>query len=167
MRFDVKKLYTLLHVAFALLCVSACSESGCPLNNVVLAHYGFYSTYGDTVRQVELQAELTVRAMGTDSILLNKEKNPTGLNLPLSFFAEADTLIFDYMKEDTLIGHDTIIIAKTNQPHYESPDCPSAMFHVLGGVEFSRHAIDTIIITSPSVNYSQDENIRIVFAGSD
>ena len=147
--------------------MSACSESGCPLNNVVLAHYGFYSTYGDTIKQVSLQTILTVRAMGTDSILLNKEQNPTGLNLPLSYFADADTLIFDYMKEETLMGRDTIIITKTNQPHYESPDCPSGMFHIVQFVGFSHNAIDTVIITSPAVNYSQDENIRIIFAGSD
>lgn len=147
--------------------LTGCNDDGCTLNNIVLARYGFYKPTGEGVIQATaLSGTLTVRAFGTDSILVNQEQGARGLTLPMSYYHDADTLVLEYFDE-TLLGRDTIIVGKSNTPHHESVDCPTAMFHVITGAQCTRHVIDTVLVIKPTVNYQQDENIRIVFATSD
>lgn len=147
----------------AVLAMTACNDAQCPLNNVVLTHYAFYAIDENGQSQaVALTDTLTVRACGTDSILINKLLKASELELPMSYVNAEDTLVFEYIN-DGVYGRDTIRIAKTDQPHYESPDCPTSMFHIITSASHTDLFIDSVVVVKPSVNYDLQENIRIYF----
>jgi len=56
---------------------------------------------------------------------------------------------------------DTVWITKSNQVHYESPDCPTTLFHDIQSVRSTHVFIKDIIITRSSVNYEQTTNLQI------
>ncbi len=142
----------------ALLCMSACEGVDCTLNNIVLCHFSLYSS--TTGSAISLSETLTITAEGTDSILFNRGENVSTFSLPLSYWKEADTLNFIV---DTQTGTFTsqVILQKTNTQHYESPDCPIAMFHHITDASATGNVIDSIAVSRKEVNYLQDENIKI------
>ncbi len=148
----------LLLIPLLLLCMGACEGVDCTLNNIVLCHFAFYSS--TTGRAIALSDMLTVTAQGTDSILFNQGKNTATLSLPMSYWKDADTLNFIV---DTQTGTYTsrVIIQKTNTQHYESPDCPIAMFHYITDASATGVVIDSVVVSRKEVNYLQDENIKI------
>ncbi|MCD8266170.1 MAG: DUF6452 family protein [Prevotellaceae bacterium] len=148
--------------AYAAICLAltGCEGIDCTLNNVVLCHYNFYSSETGTL--VSLADTLTVTAQGTDSVLYNQGANLTGVSLPMSYYSDADTLVFT-LQGDGYRTQSTVRVEKSNTEHYESPDCPATMFHYLSGVSFSSMVIDSIVIKRAEVDYLQDENIRVYF----
>lgn len=157
-----KRLAILTAIGMLLMLV-ACEGINCTLNNVVLLHVGFYDS--STGQPVALTDTLTVTAEGTDSVLLNRKVGAQGLTLPMSYWREADSLLL------TISGPDyqwteVVYLHKENTPHYESPDCPATMFHLLKQAEWNvvRSAIDSVVIVKPTVNYQTDENVRIYFS---
>ncbi len=155
MMLRIKKL---LLIPLLLLCMGACEGVDCTLNNIVLCHFSFYSS--TTGSAIALGDTLTVTAQGTDSILFNRGKNTSTLSLPMSYWKDADTLNFIV---DTQTGTYTsrVIIRKTNMQHYESPDCPIAMFHYITDASATGIVIDSVVVSRNEVNYLQDENIKI------
>ena len=103
---------------------------------------------------------LTVSALGTDSILVNSLVGASSLELPLSYMQEQDTLVLHIYGMDYNL-RDTMWVEKTNTTHFESPDCPTAMFHQITSVRHTHHIIDSISITRSLVDYDQTENIQI------
>ena len=82
----------------------------------------------------------------------------------MSYWLEADTLKLDFYNVTNDTHHPVVLyVDKTNIPHYESPDCPTTMFHVIQGVSFTSttNYVDSVIVTNPSVNYNAQENIRV------
>ena len=56
---------------------------------------------------------------------------------------------------------DTIWIKKSNLVHYESPDCPTTLFHTIEEVRNTNEFIKSITVTRPSVNYETTINLQI------
>ena len=63
---------------------------------------------------------------------------------------------------------DTLFVDHTLQPHFESLDCPSSVFHTITGVRATSHSlgnmpltIDSVALVRLIVNYDDVENIRI------
>lgn len=131
----------------------SCSSIDCPVQNIVSTQYSFANAAGQRDTLSDTLTISTVRRGGTDSILLNRSVMTTDFSLPISYTAPADTLRF--MLTDTLNRtiSDTVVVAKTNTPHFESVDCNISFFHEITGVTFTRHFIDTIIVRNKSVNY--------------
>ncbi|MBR4365393.1 MAG: hypothetical protein IKP43_01275 [Bacteroidaceae bacterium] len=98
-----------------------------------------------------------------DSILINSIVNASHLELPMSYFNQADTLVFDYYN---LRNNDTIYIDHDNMVQVNLPECGSYMFHRITGIKNTDAAIDKIEIINPNVNYERKENIRIHFTGT-
>lgn len=150
-------LLLLLAVALA-----ACEGIDCSLNNVVLLRAGLYKSGTDSL--ITLADTLTVTAAGTDSVLLNRQTHAHELTLPLSFWAPADTFRLHLYGEGYQVD-DYIVVEKSNTIHYESPDCPVAMFHQISAV--SHHSplatIDSVRLVRPAVDYQPDENLRIYY----
>ncbi len=142
------------------LALAGCEGIDCTLNNVVLCHYSFYSSENGSL--VTLADTLTVTAQGTDSVLYNQGAGISGVDLPMSYFSDVDTLVFT-LQGDGYGTRSVIRVEKTNVEHYESPDCPTTMFHYLSGVSFASTVMDSVVIRRVEVNYLQDENIRIYF----
>lgn len=142
--------------------VSACTSIDCPLNNVVYSRFTFYGTTNGKTSTVALEDTLTVTAAGTDSILVNKDYGASTLSLPISYYNPTDVLTFLYASTSGQ-AHDTLWIDKTNYEHFESPDCPTAMFHNIQNVRYTRNFIDTIVVENPVINYNENNNFKIYF----
>lgn len=148
--------HTLGAIAVGAAALAACDSIDCTLYNTVSLACSFYSEG----QAVKLTDTLTVSALGTDSILVNSLIGASKLELPLSYSQDADTLVLRiYGKEYDL--SDTLWVEKTNTPHFESPDCPTTMFHQIKSVRHTSTFIDSVTITRNLVDYDQTENIRI------
>ncbi len=150
----------LLGFVIAVLALASCEGVDCTLNNMVYCYYGFYSS--ETGEAIQLTDTLTITAQGTDSILYNKGINCSSVSLPMSFWNDADTLIF-HIYNDSISFESLLFVGKTNTQHYESPDCPATMFHQLTTAGWQSSLIDSVVIVRPGVNYLQNENIKIYF----
>ena len=150
-----RSMLALLWVCLVLI-VASCSSVDCPLNNTVYANYvlrGPVTTMPDTL------TILTHRQDGTDSILINQQVNTDSFTLPVSYAQTEDVLVFH-------TGHltDTVVIEKTNEPHFESVDCPATMFHTLQQVKCTHHRIDSVVINQNKVSYdAQKPHLLIYF----
>ena len=146
-----------------LLSVVGCELTDCPINNVVYSTYGFYAVTDEGETSIRILDTLTVTAAGTDSILVNRLMNGNGIELPVSYSAPADTLIFHFTDTLGRTREDTVWIEKENIPHYESPDCPTAMFHHVTRARCTTRLMDSVTIVNPNINYNVSENFKIYF----
>lgn len=146
------KIFTLAMLA----ALAACDQVDCTLYNIVSYTCGLYA--GGSA--VTLNDKLTVTAFGTDSVLVNGLTGQSSVTLPMSLANEADTLVLQVEGEDYVL-RDTVRVEKTNVPHFESPDCPTRMFHQITSVSTSHNFIDSITVVNSQVNYSNVENIQI------
>lgn len=146
---------------------TGCESVECPLNNTVYTTYGFYVMENGQPTAIRIGDTLTVTAGGTDSVLINRLYNASQMELPMSYFAEVDTLSLRFTDAENLVGFDTIWVSKYNYEHYESPGCPTAMFHYVSGVRSTHRFIDTVTVVNPNVNYYASENFKIIFYSGD
>lgn len=150
----------LLALVFTL---TGCNEVACPLNNTIYATYTFYARDDQgKLQQIEVMDTLNVTAAGTDSILINRETGASQLQLPLSYRGRTDTLIFTLTNTAGISNRDTLWISKISSEYFESPDCPTVMFHEITGVRSTHQFIDSIYIEKPNIDYNATENFKIV-----
>ena len=151
----------LLFILSSLLLFAACESYDCTLYNTV-AMYSFFDQDGEIVA---ISDTLTVTACGTDAVLLNNAENTSKLTLPLSYWQPEDTLVLTVKGINSEgIGYllrDTVWITKTNQVHYESPECPTTLFHTIQDVRSTNEFIKFITIERSSVNYENTTNLQI------
>ncbi len=166
----MKKTYALRVLPAALLTsvltailVAACDSVECTLNNTVYSTYTFYTRSDGTESAIKVTDTLTITAGATDSVLINRLYNASGMELPVSYFGEVDTLSLAVTNRAGETVYDTIWVSKSNYEHYEAPDCPISMFHYVSGVRSTHRLIDTVQIVNPNVNYNASENFRIYF----
>ncbi len=159
--------HLLLYICIAVnaICFAACSNIDCPLSNTVSAKYTFYNS--STKASAVIKDTLTVKAMGTDTILYNLGVNLSELNLPVSYNHSADTLLF-CVSNSGEIRTDTLVVSHTNEAHFESIDCSPAMFHKITTAKVIRGAgstkvtqIDSVAVNNSKVNYNVVENIKV------
>ena len=146
--------------------LAACSNIDCPLDNVVLMQCGLYAS--ETRAALTLTDTLTVRPAGRDTVLLNRAQGISSFLLPLRESGTQDTLLLCLSDAQGRRAIDTLFVQHTPQPHFESLDCPPAVFHTLTGVRATSHSlglmpltIDSVSVVRSSVNYDDIENIRI------
>ncbi len=140
---------------------ASCDQADCPLDNSVTYTCNFYSE-GE---KIQLNDIITVTAFGTDSVLVNQMQSASGVSLPMSYWNEADTLVLT-IQGVSYEMKDTVWVKKTNIPHFESPDCPTKMFHLITEVSCTHTFIDSLSLINPTVNYADVENIQIHFTPS-
>lgn len=156
----------LLLPAVALTLLTACNGSDCPLNNTVRSRYTFYNSQSGLA--TTLPDTLTISAWPRDTVLLNRAIGLTTFTLPVGYLSMADTLLLRFT---TGAGQtcDTLIVNHTNQPHFESLDCGTSIFHEITGVSVSHRtpsadyptAIDSIVVSNKKINYDENENFKI------
>lgn len=149
-----------------LLCalLAACTSIDCPLNNMVKARFSFYDPTEkvDTLKDTLIVS--THRITGKDSVIINREVSITGMKLQMSFNNERDTFFINIIDELNTSTIDTIVVSKTDKMHFESVDCAATYFHTLTGVDYTKHAIDSIVLKNKEVDYdSEREHFRIYF----
>ncbi len=104
-------------------------------------------------------SEATVR---NDTTLVNKCVGKSSMQVPMSYFNQYDTLVFDY---SSISRNDTVIIRHGGYSYVELPECGSHVFHKLQSVESTDAAVDHMEIVNPTVDYEGNENIKIFFNG--
>ena len=140
----------------AVLLAWGCESYDCTLYNYV----GMYAAFDRDGTAVQISDTLTVTSGKAGPVLLNRSVSTASLNLPLSHWADEDTLVLSVKGAD-YFAQDTVWIAKTNQVHYESPDCPTTLFHTIGDVRCTHSFIQSITVVRSSVNYETTTNLQI------
>lgn len=148
------------------LTMAACESTDCPINNVVYSIYGFYTIVEGEEASISVLDTLTVTASGSDSVLINRMQNSSQVEIPVSYSAPTDTLIFHFTDTLQRTSRDTIWIDKDNFPHYDSPTCPASIFHYVKAVRCTNLLIDSVSIVNPNINYNVSENFKIYFRSS-
>lgn len=140
--------------------IASCSSIDCPLNNTVYTKFklaGNVSTLADT-----LTVSVT-RTAGTDTVLLNKAVRVDSFSIPLSYQFPVDKFYFDIRPDGGTPTMDTISIEKTNEPHFESVDCPAAMFHTISNLSTTHHRIDSIVVKKNKVTYDDSQAHLLIY----
>ena len=148
--------YRLFAILSAFLMLAACESYDCSLYNYV-GCYGVFYKDGATVA---IKDTLTITSGKKGPVLLNRGLATSKLTLSLSYWQDVDTLVFTVKGTDYSF-QDTVWITKTNQVHYESPDCPTKVFHTITEVRNTQMFIKEINIIRSSVNYEQTTNLEI------
>lgn len=137
----------------AAMALGACSSIDCPMENTVYTAYGLYKAAGVRDTLTDTLTVSTARSNRTDSILLNRSTNTSVFELPMSYTAPADTLVFTIADTLGRTVRDTLWIDKENYPHFESVDCNISFFHYITGVRWAGHAIDSVAVNKQHVDY--------------
>lgn len=155
--------------AFILMQMVACSSIDCPFMNTV---YTTYQLKQGEEKTDTLRDTLSVwihRFDKTDSVVLNKAVNVTSFNLPMSYTNLEDSLFFcivhEVSKEPKVCSSvlDTVVVKKTNTPHFESVDCSPKYFHEITDVNHTNNGINFIEIKNTSVTYEPKNHFYIYF----
>lgn len=145
--------------------LSACSNIDCPLDNVVSLQCNLYDA--STQSTLTLSDVLSVTPAGRDTLLLNQATGIKSFLLPLKEAGAQDTLLLHFANAQGAVQVDTLFVNHTPQPHFESLDCPSSVFHTLNAVRVSAQVstnsaiVDSVSLVRPIVNYDDIENIRL------
>lgn len=145
--------------------LSACSNIDCPLDNVVSLQCNLYDA--STQSTLTLSDVLSVTPAGRDTLLLNQATGIKSFLLPLKEAGTQDTLLLHFANAQGMVQVDTLFVNHTPQPHFESLDCPSSVFHTLNAVRVSAQGsansaiVDSVSLVRPIVNYDDIENIRL------
>lgn len=102
---------------------------------------------------------LTITAFGTDSVILNNQKEVRNLMLPLRYTVDSTVLVFRYSRVTT----DTLILYHTNTPYFLSMDCGYQMQQEVTGARYSRHRLDSIYISYNEAGIDGRENIKMFY----
>lgn len=158
----MRKVLFLLSVAF----IVSCSSVDCPVKNYVRS---YYAVYGSDGAELDLQDTLTIyteRMDGSDTILLNKGIGIETFDLPVSYTLPEDILYFHFFNLDYDVT-DTVWIQKEDYPHFESLECKATYFHKVTGLRYTTHAIDSLVLKNPYVNYEDQTTHFYIYPDSD
>lgn len=166
MRLFIRNIICIVAVAAA---TFGCTTNDCPLNNTVSLVCGFYNSADGNPLGIADTLTITIR----DSVVLNRAVGAATVSLPMSYAAEADTLVLNYTPEGTTASAaDILIVSKTNQPHVISLECGTRVFHTITGATNHaprtpdatyRYAVDSVVVSNPNVNFDGQENLKIYY----
>jgi len=149
----------------AVVLLSGCSSIDCPLNSRVSATYRFA---GATNNIASVSVATTIDAAeGNDSVLINLQTNIDSVALPMSYARAEDTFYFSFATTDDTTICDTVVVAKQDQPHFESVDCNPAIFHTITDVRYTKNVIEKIDINNNTVTYNADKAHFIIHLKGD
>lgn len=147
----------LFAIIVAAVLMSACDLLNCTQADVSCLRIEIYDGSGN---KAVLPDTLTVRACGTDSILVNRDYNANEILLPLSFHAPVDTFVLQHYGNGYW-AEDTLYVRKTNDIYFESPDCPTVMMHTLLGITCTDVFVDSVKVVSNKVNFEEALHMKL------
>lgn len=121
---------------------------------------------------------LTITALGTDSIILNNEKNVHTLMLPLRYTSDTTVFIFRYDPKRREKDFDTLYIVQQNTPYFQSMECGYMMKQNIISAKFGKPGrpgnpppygngqpdqIDSLHIKNKEANTNEIENLQIFY----
>lgn len=150
---------------------SSCSdENDCSMAGRPMIYCTFKTNNPDDNNAVQNDTldSLTVRAMGTDSIILNNEKDVHTVMLPLRYTSDSTVFIFQYDPTRNPLNQDTVYIVQENTPYFQSMECGYMMKQNIVSSSFGNRTNSTEQITSielrnKEANSNEIENLQIFF----
>jgi hypothetical protein len=139
--------------------ISDCSIEGRPMINCRL--YKVDPATDATSR--DTLTSLTITALGTDSIIVNRESNVSSCSVPLSYISGTTVLVFHYDYDNDPALSDTITISHNNTPYFESLDCGYSVKQEVTDVSHTKVQIDSIRIEDVNTNTNDIENLKIYY----
>lgn len=132
-----------------------CSKAARPMLQCYLYHIDPIT--GNTLK--DTLKEVSITALETDSIIINRQQNVKDLSLPLQYSKEQTSLVFHYDEKLT----DTITFTYTNTPYFLSLDCAYQIKQALTEVHYTRHKLDSIFIKDNVAGIYGKENIQLFY----
>ena len=160
---------------------SACSdENDCSLAGRPMMYCTIYTINPDnpTIALKDTLDSLTITALGTDSIILNNEKNVHTLMLPLRYTSDTTVFIFRYDPKRREKDVDTLYIVQQNTPYFQSMECGYMMKQNIISAKFGKPGrpgnpppygngqpdqIDSLHINNKEANTNEIENLQIFY----
>ena len=154
---------------------TSCSdENDCSLAGRPMMYCTIYTIDPDNpnIALKDTLDSLTITALGTDSIILNNEKNVHTLMLPLRYTSDSTVFIFRYDPKRKKDDVDTLYIVQQNTPYFQSMECGYMMkqniisIHPIDYTDTNKkkyHSIDSLYIKSNAANINGTENLKIFY----
>ena len=150
---------------------TSCSdENDCSLAGRPMMYCTIYTINPDnpTIALKDTLDSLTITALGTDSIILNNEKNVHTLMLPLRYTSDTTVFIFRYDPKRREKDVDTLYIVQQNTPYFQSMECGYMMKQNIlstkfGNTKNSSERIDSLHIQNKEANTNEIENLQIFY----
>jgi hypothetical protein len=152
-------LFVLLLLSVIIAQIGGCSEEAdCSETTRRMMNTDFYKHDSTSVK--DTLDSLTVTALGTDSVIINKENNVTGVELPLRWTADSTVLVFHYAHSLT---SDTLTVWHSNTQTFISMDCGYSMEQSITKVEHTKHLMDSVSISYKTANANAIQNLKIFY----
>lgn len=150
---------------------TSCSdENDCSLAGRPMMYCTIYTIDPDNpnIALKDTLDSLTITALGTDSIILNNEKNVHTLMLPLRYTSDSTVFILRYDPKRKKDDVDTLYIVQQNTPYFQSMECGYMMKQNILSAKFGNRAgssekIDSIYFRNKEANTNEIENLQIYF----
>lgn len=172
----------LVIVSGAISIISSCSEENdCSLAGRPMMYCTIYTINPDNPNVVlnDTLDSLTITALGTDSIILNNEKNVHTLMLPLRYTSDSTVFIFKYDPVRRPNDRDTVFIVQQNTPYFQSMECGYMMRQNIISARFGKPGrpgdpdpefgngqpdqIDSIYLRNKEANTNEIQNLQIFY----
>lgn len=169
---NLVRIFLLLIIVGAAVSIhSSCSdENDCSLAGRPMMYCTFKTINPDdkTISLNDTLDSLTIRALGTDSIILNNEKKVHKIMLPLRYTSDSTVFILQYNPVDNPDDVDTLYIVQQNTPYFQSMECGYMMKQNIISTKFGNRAnssekIDSIYFRNKEANSNEIENLQIFF----
>ena len=155
---------TIVTTAFVVGTLSSCSEDDCSLAGRAMINGTFYTTNAETDAIIkDTIPTLTVTALGTDSIIINSEKDVKTVSLPLSYVSDVTVLVFHYDYATNPADADTISIRQENTLFFESIECGYTMEQSIIDITHTENLLSSITINNKNANVNGTENLTFNF----
>ena len=139
--------------------LSACNTSSCIENQSSLPMAGLYAAGSGSSISVTSMEVGGVGAPG-DSLLYTGNTAVSSLYLPFRSAERSTSFYFLYLG-DNAPQPDTITFDYDSTPYFVSEECGAMFNYVITGVEYTRHAIDSVAVTDSIVNNLDLGRIKI------
>ena len=151
---------------------SCADDNDCSLTGRPMMYCTLYTIDPDTKAVLnDTLDSLTITALGTDSIILNNQKNVHTLMLPLRYTSDSTVFIFKYDPKRAPKYVDTVYIVQKNTPYFQSMECGYMMKQNILGATFGNGArtgvqnekITSIEIKNKEANTNEIQNLQIFY----
>lgn len=142
--------------------LAACSNNGCEQNSSSLPLAGFYSSQTKSAITVD---SLTVYGVGApgDSAIIRNQSSTKQVYLPFDVDTTSSRFVIQYNQQSLAGITDTVTVDYECVPFFYSKDCGAFYVFNVQSLSVSHNLIDSIQITTPRIDNTNVENIKIFF----
>lgn len=142
----------------------SCSSDGCLDNQSSIPLAGFYSSATNEAVSLDSINIYGIGATG-DSLLSVIGTSTQQVYLPFRSTQDSTSFCvhYGYTEVSSPEMNDTILFKYNSTIYFASEECGAMYKYDITSVQYTRHIIDTIIISNPEINNIDIERIKIYF----